>query len=280
VSARARAILRALVERPTLLALALASGAALLASLAAALGWPASSGARVALVLAAWSALGGLVAFAFLPGFDPRALRRVPGARVALTFDDGPHPDTTPALLAALRSANVRATFFLVGEAVERWPALTRLIAADGHAIGNHTQHHRLLVFRTAAQIADEIAACQRALAGAGVEARLFRPPHGFKPLGLHRALRRHRLTLVAWQGSIRDTDAPGAQLIVERAAALARAGRILLLHDHPRCHEQTVRALPAIVARCRALGLELVALDGGHALGADADSNIGPLPQ
>jgi peptidoglycan/xylan/chitin deacetylase (PgdA/CDA1 family) len=229
----------------------------------AAAGLPAAKSGRLTLVLAAWCALGALVGFTFLPGFDlpGRALCRVAGARVALTFDDGPHPATTPALLVALRRLGVRATFFLVGEAVDRWPALVRQIASEGHAIGNHTQHHRLLVFRTEAQILAEVAACQRALLRAGVAAQLFRPPHGFKPLGLHRALRLHRLRLVAWQGSIRDTDAPGSDVIVERAVALARAGRILLLHDHPRCHEQTMLALPVIVERYRALGLDWVAL-------------------
>jgi peptidoglycan-N-acetylglucosamine deacetylase len=256
----------ALFERPTLLALALACGAALLSSLAAAAGVPAAPLVRLLLVLGSWGALGSLVAFSFTPGFDLpwRAIRRVSGTRrVAITFDDGPHPDSTPALLAALRRADVRATFFLVGEAVERWPELARQIAADGHTVGNHTQRHRLLTFRTADQIAEEVAACQRALAAIGVDARLFRPPHGFKPVGLHQVLRRHRLRLVAWQGSIRDTDAPGASTIVARAVALAAAGRILLFHDHPRCLLQTVHALPSIIDRYRALGYELVALDG-----------------
>ncbi|HWE28791.1 MAG TPA: polysaccharide deacetylase family protein [Polyangia bacterium] len=265
MSARQRATSSALLERPTLLALALASSAALISSLAAAAGVPEAPLVRLAVVLVAWAALGGLVAFSFTPGFDLpwRAIRRVPGARsVALTFDDGPHPDTTPALLAALRRARVRATFFLVGEAVERWPHLARQIAADGHAVGNHTQRHRLLTFRTAAQIAEEVAACQRALARVDVDARLFRPPHGFKPLGLHRVLRRHKLRLVVWQGSIRDTDAPGTSTIIERAVALAGTGRILLLHDHPRCGDQTVRAVPSIIERYRALGYAFVAID------------------
>jgi peptidoglycan-N-acetylglucosamine deacetylase len=265
VSARPRATLGALFERPTLLALALAGAAALLSSLAAAAGVPEAPLLRLALVLVAWAALGALIAFSFTPGFDLpwRAIRRVPGVRrVAITFDDGPHPDTTPALLAVLRHARVRATFFLVGEAVDRWPELVRQIAADGHAVGNHTQRHRLLTFRTAAQIAEEVAACQRALARVDVDARLFRPPHGFKPVGLHRVLRRHKLRLVAWQGSIRDTDAPGTTAIIERAVALADTGRILLLHDHPRCREQTVRAVPSIIERYRALGYAFVAID------------------
>src|SRR5262245_56119218 len=123
---RALAAVRALGERPTLLALALACGATLAASVAGAVGVPRSLALRLGLVLATWAGLAGLVAFLFTPGFDlpARAVRRVPGRRVALTFDDGPHPDTTPGLLAALRRAGVRATFFLVGEAVERWPEL------------------------------------------------------------------------------------------------------------------------------------------------------------
>jgi peptidoglycan-N-acetylglucosamine deacetylase len=263
---RVVASVRALVERPTLLALASSAAAALVASLAGAAGWPSPPWARIGLVLAAWSALALVIAFAFLPGFELpwRATTRAGGARsLALTFDDGPHPETTPALLAALRRAGVRATFFLVGEGVERCPELARQIAAEGHAIGNHTQHHRLLTFRTAEQIAEEVAACQRALARAGIAATLFRPPHGFKPIGLHRVLERHGLRLVTWQGSIRDTDAPGTAVVVERAVALARGGRILLLHDHPRCADQTIGALPSIIERCRALGYEFVALDG-----------------
>jgi peptidoglycan/xylan/chitin deacetylase (PgdA/CDA1 family) len=261
---RVVAALRALAERPTLLALSFASATAMAASLFAAAGVPQTAPARLVVVAAGWMVLAALIAYAFVPGFDLpwRATTRAPGRRaLALTFDDGPHPESTPALLEALRAADVRATFFLVGERVARWPELARRIAADGHVVGNHTQRHRLLVFRTAAQIAEEVHACQCALAAVGVEARLFRPPHGFKPIGLHRALAPHRLRLVAWQGSIRDTDAPGAATVAARAIALARPGRILLLHDDPRCARDTQAAVALVVASCRALGYELVTL-------------------
>lgn len=255
--------------RGSIRALGAALGVLLVASLAAAAGLLPTASERLALVLGAWALFGALVAHFFLPGFDlvpGRLLRRVPrrlGPRaLALTFDDGPHPETTPAILDALAAAGVKATFFLVGEHARRAPDLVRRIAAEGHAIGNHTQRHRLLVFRTQGQLRDEIAECQSVLAGIlGAPPRLFRPPHGFKALGLFRALRRHGLTMAAWQGAIRDTDAPGADAITDRALAFARPGRILLLHDAPSTRGQTAEALPAIIAGCRARGLRFVRL-------------------
>lgn len=256
---------RGAAERPTLRALALLGALTLGASLAAALGGWGSPWVRLGVVLGCWTTLGLLLAYTFLPGVDlpwrviTRAGRR---RRVALTFDDGPHGETTPAILEALAAAQVRATFFLVGSAAERRPDLVRRIVAEGHAVGNHTQRHRILPFRTVRQLEDEVGTCQRALAGLGAPVRLFRPPHGFKPVGLHRILARHGLRLVAWQGAIRDTDAPGVEAIVERAVRLAADGRILLLHDSPACRGQTAAALAAIVARYRARGYDFVTLE------------------
>jgi peptidoglycan/xylan/chitin deacetylase (PgdA/CDA1 family) len=250
--------------RASVMALGGALALLLAASLLAAAGLPRSTGGRLATVLAAWSALGMLLGYLFLPGFDlpGRVVRRAPGERsLALTFDDGPHPDTTPAILDALERAGVHATFFLVGEQVRRFPELVRRIVAAGHAVGNHTQRHRLLVFRTQAQLDDEIGSCQRALAAVGVRARLFRPPHGFKPIGLHRALVRHGLRMVAWRGTVRDTDAPGVAALVDRVVRLADGGCIVLLHDNPTTRGETAAALPAMISACRVLGLHFVTL-------------------
>ena len=242
--------------------------AMLLSVLAAArgLGGPAIA---LPVIAAVWIALGLALAFMLLPGFDlcpGRTLRRAPdhpdGApTVALTIDDGPHPDTTPAILEALAAAQVKATFFLVGEHARRHPELARRIAAEGHAVGNHTQRHRLLAFRTRAEVAAEIVECQATLAALGLHPRLFRAPHGFKPFGLHALLAPCNLRLVSWQGTLRDTDAPGIEVLVERALRLARRGRILLLHDNPTTRGQSAAALPEIVSGYRRLGFTFVKL-------------------
>jgi chitin deacetylase len=257
--------MRTLLSRPSLLALAALGAATSGVSLVAAAGLPHAAGARLALTGVSWAALAALLGHLFLPGVDLpwRVVRRAPGERaVALTFDDGPHPATTPALLEALREAGVHATFFVVGEAVERWPELALRIAAEGHAVGNHTQRHRLLLFRTAAELAEEIAGCQRALARLGLEPRLFRPPHGCRPLGLHRLLGRHRLKLCAWQDALGDSDHPDASTVLARALALAREGRILRLKDGPGAGGRTLSALPWILKAYRARGYRFVTLD------------------
>ncbi len=249
--------------RTSLAALALAAIAAVGCSLISAAAWPSSTAGRVALVLGGWTVLGLLLAYLFLPQFEwPWAIEHsITGARkLALTIDDGPHPESTPALLDVLAAEGVSATFFLVGSGVERWPELVQRIVAEGHSIGNHTMHHRLLPLRTRSQIEEEIGRCQEILTRFG-SVRLFRPPHGYKFLGLQRILRGYGLRLVAWHGSIRDTDAPGVQTIVDRALRVARSGAILLLHDNPSCRGQTVAALPTIIAGCRARGLQFVGI-------------------
>src|SRR5262245_6506445 len=104
--------------------------------------------------LCAW---GGLHPQAQLFG---RTLRRVP-AGIALTFDDGPNPDVTPALLRLLRKYQVPATFFVLGKHVREYPALAAEIAANKHQIGNHTDTHASLLFYSPARIVDELRRCE-----------------------------------------------------------------------------------------------------------------------
>ncbi|HEY3354022.1 MAG TPA: polysaccharide deacetylase family protein [Polyangia bacterium] len=186
------------------------------------------------------------------------------GDAMALTFDDGPNGDHTRAVLDVLRREGVRATFFLVGEAAAREPDLVRAIAADGHAIGNHTMNHRILSFLSRPALERELDAAQRAITGAGVpRPTLFRAPHGFRRPFLGGALARLGLTPCAWSHGVWDTDRPGSAVIAARARRAVRPGSVLLLHDGGAGADrsQTAAALPAIIAAARARRLRLVTL-------------------
>jgi peptidoglycan/xylan/chitin deacetylase (PgdA/CDA1 family) len=188
---------------------------------------------------------------------------------VALTFDDGPHPAGTPAVLAALERAGARATFFLVGEQVARHPALAREVAEAGHGVALHGDRHRCFLRLTAAQLRDDLARGHDAIAGAtGVEPTLHRPPYGiYSWPGL--AVARTRWRPVLWSRWARDwrADATPAS-IAERAAAGVVDGDVVLLHDAdhysaPGSHVRTAAALPAILDELARRGLRGIAVPG-----------------
>src|SRR5574340_1329196 len=128
------------------------------------------------------------------------SLVRGGGRRLALTFDDGPLPPYTGRILDVLAREAVAATFFVCGSNAELYPETLKRIAADGHAIGNHTYTHPYLFFMSTRNIAAEIERTQdvveRAIGKAPV---LFRPPYGGRWFGLRRVLRERHLQLVMW---------------------------------------------------------------------------------
>ena len=221
----------------------------------------AAAAGAVLLTALVWAAEAFLVSFDLSCG----SLRRGdPASRlVALTFDDGPGPDT-PAVLAALDGAGARATFFVLGgNALER-PDLVREIAARGHAVALHGFSHRKLHLAGPAAIASELDRGREAVRACGVEpVPFFRAPHGLKGPLLGRALRRRGLRLVGWTRGVWDTERPGAPRIVRRATRGLRPGEIVLLHDG--CgtpgidarRDQSAEAVPGIVRAARAAGLE-----------------------
>ena len=197
-----------------------------------------------------------------LSGASLRAGRR-DGRQVALTFDDGPGPDT-PAVLDALEGAGIRATFFMLGEKAAQRPELVREIARRGHVVGLHGHTHRKLHLAAPRTVELELDRSAAAIRAAGVEpAPFFRAPHGFKGPILGRALRRRGLRLVGWTRGVWDTERPGVDAIVERACDRMRGGEILLLHDgcgtpgiDPR-RDQTAAAVGEIARRWREAGYE-----------------------
>ena len=116
----------------------------------------------------------------------------------ALTFDDGPHPESTPRLLEVLAKHRARATFFMVGEAAEKHRGLVRRVAEEGHAIGNHSWDHPSFPLMSGRERRRQIRACERALAPYG--SRLFRPRYGHQHLASWLDTRRLGFDVAAWR--------------------------------------------------------------------------------
>ncbi len=193
---------------------------------------------------------------------------RTPGGRgIALTFDDGPHPHGTPAVLAELARAGVPATFFLVGEQVARRPGLAAEIAAAGHEIAVHGYRHRLLLRRSPRALRDDLARAAAVIGEAtGVESHFYRPPYGvFSLPGL--ALARARWEPILWSRWGRDWERGATPAsIAARAARGLGPGEVVLLHDaddysSAGSWRRTALALPALLEAALATGEPLLAL-------------------
>jgi peptidoglycan-N-acetylglucosamine deacetylase len=182
--------------------------------------------------------------------------RTLPGATgVALTFDDGPHPEGTPAVLELLAGAGIKATFFLVGEQVERRPALAAEIAGQGHVVAVHGYRHRPQPAMTQKAVQGDVERAMDAIqAATQVRPAWHRPPYGlYSRAGLD-AVRERDLRPLLWSRWGRDwrrftTPARIARL----ATANLQAGDVILLHDadfysSTGSHERTVAALAVIV--------------------------------
>jgi peptidoglycan-N-acetylglucosamine deacetylase len=187
------------------------------------------------------------------------------GAGVALTFDDGPHPEGTPAVLETLRAWNAPATFFLVGEQVARAPSLAAEVAAAGHGIALHCNRHRNILRLTPWQVRDDLdRALDRIVSATGIEPALHRAPYGVYSLAGLWLARQRRLRPLLWTHWGRDWSSGATpESIASLATAGLRAGSVLLLHDadtysSPGSWRRTAAALPRVLDRIEAAGLEL----------------------
>lgn len=185
-----------------------------------------------------------------------------PGA-VALTFDDGPDPNSTPALLDLLRSRGARATFFVVGEHVRSHPELARRCQAEGHELGNHSQRHSFLLnFRLRAGMRRDLAACQATLVAAtGRAPRFYRPPVGLRNPAVHPVCDELELCLVGWQVRSFDTSRRAPEAVVRRVLRQVRPGGIVLLHDGGQPRERVLTITEGILRGLESRGLRPVPL-------------------
>ncbi|MFH1968778.1 MAG: polysaccharide deacetylase family protein [Verrucomicrobiota bacterium] len=204
----------------------------------------------------------------FKPAVDPgETIYFVPVREkvIALTFDDGPNEPATGLILDALKRYQVKATFFLIGANVERYPETARRIKAEGHLIGNHTARHSRFDQSTASAIAQDIADGQRAIETVtGVTPLWFRPPYGISGPGMEEACRAQGLAIAGWSADANDWNPHPVEKLVASIVSQATSGDILLLHDgwetRPGADRQnTVEAVPLILAKLKAQGFRFV---------------------
>lgn len=189
--------------------------------------------------------------------------------RVALTFDDGPHPEGTGRVLDILREQRVTAAFFVIGANARSYPDLLRRIDAEDHLVGNHTyEHSRLAAFRGHRYWRREIARTNEAVASIlGHRPALFRPPMGIKTPHIAWAARSEGMTVVTWTRRAFDGVPNHAHKIVRNLTRGPRAGNILAMHDgvepgRTRDAGPSLDALPRVIERMRSRGLEFERLD------------------
>ncbi|MPY65707.1 polysaccharide deacetylase family protein [Deinococcus sp. SDU3-2] len=182
---------------------------------------------------------------------------------VALTFDDGPDPRTTPAVLDALREAGARATFFVVAGRAEAHPGLVARMLAEGHEVGAHGARHRHAWGRSPrGAFRDPGAAARRVSAVVGRPVPLHRPPHGGYTLATVLGQRAAGLTGAHWSVEGRDWHASATpEGLRSRLRALVRPGAVVVLHDAGPGARVTVPGLPGLLADLRARGYRLVPL-------------------
>ena len=187
------------------------------------------------------------------------------GDAVALTFDDGPDPSVTPAVLDELQRYGARATFFVIGKQLAAHPELGRRIMAEGHVVANHSwQHSYLQNFRLRRWQTAEIGRAEHAIEEVTGHAstRLYRPPVGMKTGDQARALGALGLRVIAWSVHSRDTIDPDPHAIARRVLRGIRGGDIVLLHDGDRVpgrRRSCPEAVRLILAGLREKGLRAV---------------------
>lgn len=184
--------------------------------------------------------------------------------RVALTFDDGPDPRSTPALLDLLRAEKVPATFFCIGRNVAAHPELAARIASEGHLLGNHTfTHSNATNFFGLARLTDEMTRTQSATRdAAGVSPVYFRPPMGLSNPRMFKAAAALGLKVIGWTARGLDTQIRDPERVARRILRGVRPGAIILLHDGNIPPERLLLTVKLLLAGLREQGYELARLD------------------
>jgi peptidoglycan/xylan/chitin deacetylase (PgdA/CDA1 family) len=179
----------------------------------------------------------------------PSVLFTTTAAGIHLTFDDGPHPTATPAVLNILRERNIQATFFFLGQNVQQYPDIAKRVAAEGHTIGNHSYTHTNLFFKDKAFIRKEIIRTEDILESKlGKRARYFRPPYGYFNVTILNVLEEIGSTCVLWSKDSKDYRPKRQFDIVRCMDQHTSNGSIFLFHDNKDTAQKLQTYLPFLL--------------------------------
>jgi len=181
--------------------------------------------------------------------------------RIALTFDDGPHPTVTPKVLEVLKEQQVKGTFFVLGDRIRQHPELLHMITDGGHEIGNHTYSHRLLTAMSTNLIEREVSETQELIrTAAGVETHMFRPPYGAYRASTKEILQRYGLNIVLWSVDPEDwKHTKDPQHIVDTITNRVQNGSIVVCHD---IYKTTLGVLPDLITCLKNMGYDMVTVN------------------
>lgn len=214
------------------------------------------------------------------PALDSDKIRNWPSGRkwVALTYDDGPHPSGTQRVMDLLRSKNVKATFFLQGESIKRFPDIARMVADQGFEIGNHTYSHPNfnLSSQTPAKIREELESTNELIAAHATQkpVRVMRPPYGNTPSKLKTICEEMGMYIITWDVDTDDwRSTTDADAMAENIMKNIQPGSIILMHDK---FEKSAEATAKVIDPIRAQGYEFVTLS--ELLGLE-DPTAAPAP-
>ncbi|MDD5097798.1 MAG: polysaccharide deacetylase family protein [Candidatus Omnitrophica bacterium] len=188
---------------------------------------------------------------------------------VALTFDDGPSPVWTPKILDELKAAGVKATFFMLGEHVARYPDVARRVVNEGHEIGNHTYDHHVLLYYTMKELEDELNYADRVIKGVtGVETKYFRPPKAWLTKEEKVEVNAMGYQVILWSLNSKDWVTFHDKQITSYILRRIRSGDIILFHDSGGAftaeggdRSQTVKTIPRLVKKLKERGYKFVTI-------------------
>lgn len=180
---------------------------------------------------------------------------------VSITFDDGPNPEFTPKILALLKRYNAKATFFCIGQRVEKYPNILREIVADGHSVGNHTHSHsKSFGFFGQEQVISELEKANTVIKKVtGLDTRLYRPCFAVTNPKIEKAVKKLNLHSIGWNVRSLDTTPRPEKMVLKRITSKISRGDIVLLHD---TSEKTVTVLEQLLLFLKEKKLRSVPVD------------------